>query len=334
MPESLIRLDADIEQVTFKFKKVGDEAARVGEKAAKAFDFTGGLTKTLNALPAKLLTVAAAVEAVGKAVDAANNVADRRADLGRKANQFQLSAAQAGARLGGNAGSNTDWISNASGSTSQSGRLQFAESIARIQEERRAKGMPVLKDGTVQSFLGYYGRGGDIVNGAGGADLIDSINQFPYNPELGVGRRLASRLGKPYKGQGINDLIDANMATTSQTTRRALDFQTASGQLEAEELGVGLSQEGQTAAAGQAARDMSAVRHPWATELIDTAKSVPVIGRLAKYGQRKVNESQGAETLEALKAIRESNETMARRAGPALPNYRARDDGHAPRPEF
>ncbi len=87
------------------------------------------------------------------------------------------------------------------------GRTQFLESIAGLQEERRAKGMPAMKTADVNRLEDIYNMGGDAVGGEGGADIIDSARQFPFNPELGIRRRLAGRNGERLGSQTTEDMI-------------------------------------------------------------------------------------------------------------------------------
>jgi hypothetical protein len=323
MPESVIRLDADVESVTVKFKKVGDAAKKVGETAAKSFDWTGGLNKTLEGMPARLFTVAAAIKAIGAAAQAANDIADKNAGLAKGRNSLELRAAAAASRAG-NVASNRAFIeSTASARTTMEGRLGLTESIGQIQEDRRAKGLPQLTLQQIQHMQSLYQSGGDEVFGQNGSDIATALRENPFNPQLALGRRLAGRIGQTYRGQDLGDLTNANVAQLPGGARTAILARAMDERTRRAEYERGAASEGDLMA--QSERERFSIDHPIGAALQsglqNTAGYIPGVAPILEAARRP-GEGKGA--VEHLAEINKNIRDMAK--GPALPNVSTRQE--------
>ncbi len=320
MGETVIRLDADVESITVKLKKVGEAQKKLGGEFAKSIDDSSKkMTSAFDAPLKKMLGMVSAAALIRAQVAALDSLQDKISNRARGANAQSMSAEQASMRAGGDRAANFGWI-NTHGShlTTQAGRTQFLAGIGDLQEERRAKGLPALSPAMVKHLEDTYTRGGDATFDEGGKDIRAAAREFPMAPDIGLRRRLAGRLGRKAGKSSINDMIDESLSKTSIEARNAYAARDDQEQVNMREYELG-SQAGhqRVLARGPAARRWEQ-DHP----LKDANWTDTVFGKKDKYFEK--NPDTGESTDDHLRKINKNIERQFHQNTPVLPNLDAR----------
>jgi hypothetical protein len=331
MPESVIRIDADVESVTVKLKKLGDAQKKAGENIAKGLDTgVGAIEKRVMGIVKGLTAAGLAAEAIGMAARASMRVQDANAGAAKGRNQFEMAAGAAALRAGGSPAANRAFIeSNQSPWTTMQGRTGFLSGLAQIQEDRRARGLPQIPLQQIQQAQRFYNMGGDPVLGEHGEDILSAMREHPMQWQIGLGRRLAGRNGTPFRGQDIGSLIEANRAQLPGGTITAIKAQAMAELADRAQYERGKT--GEADLMMEEERRRFAIDHPWGSEVAGGLRGavgkIPIVGSGISSGieaGQRLGEGKGA--LDHLKKISDDMGAIRRSSIPVLPNPYARQE--------